>query len=128
MNLRRALLAGAAYGASGFAAGFVLGALRVTQVVPRIGVFAAVALETPLMLAVGVLLARRLAFGSHAERAVTGASGLAVLIALEMALAVVLGTSATAWLHSLLTPAGALGFAGQIVFALLPLAMPRLRA
>jgi predicted MFS family arabinose efflux permease len=64
----RVLKAAATYFVLVFGAGFVLGAIRVTWIVPRIGARAAVLLETPLVLAVSVLAAlwrnRRLAAGA----------------------------------------------------------------
>ncbi len=48
----RAALAGIVYFATAFAAGFLLGTLRVFLIVPHVGELTAVALELPIMLAV----------------------------------------------------------------------------
>jgi hypothetical protein len=54
----RVLEPAAAYFALVFGAGFVLGAIRVSWIVPSIGARAAVLVETPVMLAVSALAAR----------------------------------------------------------------------
>mgnify|MGYP000878042696 CR=1 FL=1 len=84
----RAILSGALYFAVVFAAGFALGTIRVLWLVPRIGVRAAELAETPLMIALSWLAARwivgRLAQRpSGAERAIIGATGLALMLAIE---------------------------------------------
>lgn len=86
-----ALRAGALYFALVFAAGFALGALRVTLLVPRLGTRTAELLEMPLMLAITLLAARwvlrRLAVPPRAAvRLGTGLVALALLLAAEFAL------------------------------------------
>lgn len=56
--LARILKAGALYFGVVFAAGFVLGTIRVIWVVPRFGERAAELIEAPIMLAVTILAAR----------------------------------------------------------------------
>jgi hypothetical protein len=85
----------AAYFALVFGAGFVLGAIRVSWIVSRIGARAAVLLETPAMLAVSVLAARwtnrRLAAGAgHGERFAIGLIALGLMLGAELAVGVAL--------------------------------------
>lgn len=88
----RELRGGLAYYALVFGAGFVLGSIRVTLVVPRLGVRAAELLEMPLMLVVTVLAARlvnrRFLNGLHlAARLRAGLFALTLLLASELLLA-----------------------------------------
>jgi hypothetical protein len=124
--MRAVVAAAVAYFAVAFAAGFVLGAIREIVVVPRFGGLAAVALEAPLMLAISWIAASRLVrrFAVPADagsRLVMGGLAFVLLQAAEVALATVLGTSPTAYVTALATPRGALGFAAQVVYALIPL-------
>lgn len=122
-----AVRAGIAYFAVVFAAGFALGALRVTALVPRIGETAAVALELPLMLTVSWLACRWLigAFAvprTRGARIVMGAVGFMLLIAAEFGLgAVLVGRSIPMQLAAWRELPGALGLAAQVAFGLLPL-------
>lgn len=84
----RIAAAGATYFALAFAAGFVLGSLRVLAVVPRIGERAAELAEAPLMLAVVVAAARFVVrrFVPDAPpgaRLAVGALGVTLLLAVE---------------------------------------------
>lgn len=86
--MRRAILAGITYFAVVFAVGFALGTIRVLWLAPRFGERLAEIAETPLMIAASWLSARwivgRLAAPvSLGERAVIGATGLALLLVLE---------------------------------------------
>lgn len=108
-----------------FGAGFVLGALRVTLVVPRIGVRAAELLETPLMVVVVVFAARtvvrRFALVSAAVRLGAGLVALAMMIAAELLLAVALeGRSITQYIASRDPVSGSVYLAMLMVFALMP--------
>jgi len=121
-----AIRAGLAYAALVFAAGFVLGALRTLAIAPAAGELAAVALELPLILglswlACGAVL-RRIAVAPQAgPRLGMGTAALAALLAAEVALsALAFGRGLAEWAASLARPAGALGLAGQGVFALFP--------
>lgn len=124
--MRSVLVAGGAYGALAFLLGFVLGTLRVLVAAPRLGEIRAVLLELPVMLAASALLARwlvrRHAIAGPLQAAAMGAMGFALLIACEAALALVLGQSPAQWLAAVAAPAGLVGLAGQVAFALLPLA------
>ena len=121
-----AALAGAAYFIVVFAAGTILGAIRMLLVAPAIGKLAAVALELPILLGwswivAGWLLRRRVP-PSRAFRLVMGGTGFALLLAAELSLTLLLpGSSVVAFLARYREPAEQLGLAGQIGFALLPL-------
>jgi hypothetical protein len=122
-----ALRAGIVYFAVVFAAGFALGTLRVTVLVPRLGELGAVALELPLMLAVSWLacgwLLRSFAVPRRtAARAAMGALGLALLLAAELVLgSVAFGRTLPGQLAAWQTLPGALGLAAQLAFGLFPL-------
>jgi hypothetical protein len=84
----RAVEAGMLYFALTFAAGFVLGAIRVTWMVPRIGTRMAELAKIPLMLLVTILAARwvvrRLALpAAPAMRIGVGCIALGLLLAAE---------------------------------------------
>jgi hypothetical protein len=121
--------AGVSYFALVFAAGFILGTIRVLFLLPRVGEFPAVAIELPFMLAISLaaclysLRKFRVANAFHA-RLLMGAIAFALLISMELALGKVgfgraLGDQLTEWT----SPAGALGLAGQAAFALFPLTL-----
>lgn len=122
MGLLRAALA---YFLPVFALGFVLGTVRTLWLTPLLGEVPAVAAELPVMLAASWLLARR-TVRRHAVTAsgtalAVGLIAFALLLLAELALAVTLaGQSPAAWAAALTRPAGALGLAGQALFALLP--------
>lgn len=83
------LRAGAAYFALVFGAGFLLGAIRVPFLAPRLGERVAELLEMPIMLAVIVLasrhIVRRFALASHALASLAvGLFALALLLAAEL--------------------------------------------
>jgi hypothetical protein len=124
--MRSALLAGFAYFALAFAAGFALGTVRLFVLVPRLGETPAVALELPVMLAVCWWLAgvvpRRLGVPRALRtRVAMGASALAWLLGAEAALAIgVLGRTPAEHAAHYGTLAGALGLAGQVAFAAFP--------
>lgn len=131
-RMRTVLTAALAYWALVFAVGFALGTLRVTLLAPAIGPFAAVASELPLMLLASWwsarLVLRRWPLQSRRERLATGALAFAVLMAAEAALArLAFGQSLSDWTEQLATAPGALGLAGQVVFALIPSFLPRNR-
>lgn len=129
--MRKAFHAGLAYSAAVFAAGFALGAARVLLVAPRLGEMGAVLLELPVILAVSWWtcggLARRFAVPSApGDRLVMGLVAFVALQTAEVLLAVLaFGRSPVGYLAGLITPAGGIGLAGQIVFALFPLVRRR---
>ena len=119
--------AGLAYFAVVFVAGFVLGTLRVLVVAPRLGEVAAVLAELPVMLAVswtvcGWLLGRVALSGGWGYRLAMGGVALVLLLGAELGLSVLaFGRTIAEHLASYGSPAGALGLAGQVAFALFPL-------
>ncbi|MDP5102790.1 MAG: hypothetical protein NWP98_02585 [Erythrobacter sp.] len=122
MKLLRAAIA---YWAMVFALGFVLGTIRVTWVVPLVGLMPATALELPIILAASWFaagwLVRRFAIVSAGEALTIGALAFATLMAAECALAAALmGQAPAQWLADLRQPHALLGLAGQVVFALMP--------
>lgn len=124
-----ALAVGVRYFLIVFAIGFALGTIRTLFVAPRLGDLAAVAIELPLMLAaawwVCGRLVRRLPAGI-APRAVMGSSAFVLLMVTEFAMSLWLfGRSPAAYAAGLVNAAGLLGLAGQVAFAIMPLAVRR---
>jgi hypothetical protein len=124
--MRSAILAGLCYFAIVFAAGFVLGAIRILYVIPRIGETGAVLLELPLMLIISWsvcgIVVRRFSLPHGMRRAVMAGTAFILLLLAEAALAqFAFGISATKFLDALASPNGAIGLAGQIAFTLFPL-------
>jgi hypothetical protein len=125
--MRAASLAGAVYFAVVFALGFVLGAVRVLLISPRLGELAAVLLETPVMLAASWMASRWAVrrFGvprSTAPRAAMGAIAFALLMAAELGVSVIVfGRTLAEHAAAYETFPGALGLGAQIVFAAMPL-------
>lgn len=123
----RGLRAGIAYFGIVFAAGFVLGTLRVLVLAPALGATGAVAAELPVMLILAWVACRRLvaAFavpGTLVGRAAMGGSAFALLISAETVLgALAFGRPVPAQIAELATAHGALGLAGQVAFGLIPL-------
>lgn len=124
--MRSAVEAGAAYFASVFAAGFALGIVRVTVLVPIVGSLGAVLLELPVILTVswilcGWILRRFDVAPDVSRRLVMGGVAFALLLGAEVVLSTVaFGRTPATYLTSLATAEGALGLAGQMVFALFP--------
>lgn len=114
-----------AYWAAVFALGFVLGTVRTLWLAPLMGHMAAVLAELPVMLAAAWLCARAiLARRPLAERGAAlamGAIAFVLLLGAELLLGIfAFGLTPEGWLRSLGEPAGLLGLAGQIGFALIP--------
>lgn len=119
------VIAATVYFGAVFAAGFVLGTLRVLVLAPRLGDLGAVAVELPVMLALSWVIAarvlRRHPLPPGGPRLAMGALAFALLLLAEAALAYLLaGQTPAGWAASLATAPGLLGLAGQIAFALMP--------
>lgn len=116
-----------------FLAGFVLGALRLLLLAPRIGTAAAVALEIPPMLWLSWLICRRCTArhgvaATIAARLPMGATAFALLMALELGLALLLGRSPAEYVRGLLAPEQMPGLAAQLCFGVFPLLQARVGA
>jgi hypothetical protein len=125
--VRAALLAGAVYFGVVFAAGFALGVVRITLLVPAVGEPAAVAIELPVVLlwswwTCGWCLRRFAVPATVAARALMGGVAFALLMAAEFGLDAALnGRDLAAHFARYRDGASLLGLAGQVLFALFPL-------
>jgi hypothetical protein len=121
--------AGLAYFALVFAAGTILGIARVLLVAPHLGAAGAVLVELPLMLGLSWVacrtVVRRLAVpGRRPARLAMGATAFALLMVAELVLDMLVnGASLASHFAALWAPAMLPGLAGQVVFALMPLAV-----
>ena len=128
----RILKAGVLYFSLVFAAGFLLGSIRVPLLEPRLGARAAELLELPVMLLAIVAAARwvlrRLAVpASAAARLAMGGVALALMLAAEFGLVLNLrGMSIEQYLATRDPVSGTAYYLSLCVFALIPLAMRRL--
>lgn len=130
---RRTLLAALVYFGLAFALGFALGVVRTLTLAaaPGIGRLAAVAVEIPIMLAgcwgiCGAVVRRMNVPVGWRPRLAMGTTAFIVLQTAEVLLGeIMLGRSLTAQVAAFAEPAGALGLAGQIGFAVLPLFVGR---
>jgi ABC-type uncharacterized transport system permease subunit len=127
----RACKAAVAYFAIVFALGFVLGAVRVLVLAPRMGEASAVLLELPIMLlaswvASGWLISRFSVRDSWDHRLLMGGVAFVLLIAAELALSM-LGFGRSAGEHFARYGQSAeamLGLSAQVLFGLMPLLRP----
>jgi hypothetical protein len=119
--------AGLAYAVIVFGAGFILGALRLLVVVPRLGATAAVLLEAPVMLALSWwvcrwCVARFRVAASWQARVLMGMVALLGLQLAELSLAATLFDQPPAsYLRGLGQVPGVIGLAAQLAFASWPL-------
>ena len=127
----RILRAGAIYFGLVFAAGFILGFIRVLWLVPRLGERTAELLEAPIMLVVIIFAARWIVRWFHVPTAIVNRLGMGT-IALAFHLAAEF--SAVLWLRSMSideyfatrdTVAGAVYVAMLAVFVAMPLLVVR---
>lgn len=121
----RIVLPALVYVSTVFAAAFVLGALRVLVVAPRLGELAAVALEVPVVLGLSWLVAgrvlRRWPLPLPGQRLAMGGLAFALLMLAETILGITLfGRTPAGILAAMATLPGLIGLAGQIGFALVP--------
>jgi len=127
----KTLQAGFAYFGIVFAAGLVLGPLRVLALEPRVGSRAAELMELPLMLVVIVYAARWivrrfLRSASRRARLAAGAVALASTLAAELTLVVpVRGLTVAEYFATRDPVAGGAYYAMLAVFALMPLLVCR---
>ena len=125
-------IGGAVYFAIVFAIAFVFGAIRVLFVAGLFGDFLAVAIEAPFTLATSWFVCRHIVRRFHvapdwATRAGMGATAFALLAVAEISLGLFgFGRSLAQQWAALSTPAGALGLAGQIGFAFIPILQARI--
>jgi nicotinamide riboside transporter PnuC len=108
-----------------FCAGFVLGAVRMLWLVPRVGARTAELLESPIMLVVVILAAhlivRRYALSSASQRLSVGFWALALMLTAEFGLVLHLrGLSIREYLATRDPVSGTIYYALLLVFALLP--------
>jgi len=121
-----ATAAGALYALVVFLIGFIFGTVRVLLLAPRLGEIPAVVLETPVMLAPSWFVCRWCVNWLNVPRtfptrSIVGAVAFVVLMAAEISLAVlVFRRSATESITAYESVPGAIGLAGQIVFAMFP--------
>lgn len=119
--------AGSSYFAAVFALGFVLGTIRTVWLLTMLGELIAVLLELPVMLAASWWLCAQLIKrfkvpARPAARLAMGALAFALLMAAELFLSLaVMGYTWHEHFAHYATAPGALGLAGQVVFALIPL-------
>lgn len=116
----------ALYFALAFAAGFLLAIPRILLLTPRVGEVLAVLIECPIILLISFLLAhwvvRRFApRAGPAHRLAIGLIAFALLISAELLLSWARGTTPREFAAGLLLPAGIIGMAAQVLFALFPL-------
>ncbi|TJY55186.1 hypothetical protein E4T66_21155 [Sinimarinibacterium sp. CAU 1509] len=131
--MRQVLLAAVSYFGLVFGAGFMLGAIRVPLLVPRLGERAAELLEMPLMVGVTVLAAR-FVVRRHAVplqwsvRARVGAIALALLIGAELLLAVVMQDRSLAQYIASRDPVSGIAYLmALLLYAAMPCLLMRFR-
>lgn len=122
--MKRILLAGTAYVAAVFVAGFVLGVLRTLVMVPLLGEMAAVLVELPVILAVAWLVCTRILRRwplSPAAAVGMGAIAFLLLMGAEAGLSTLLaGRSLAQHLALYAQLPHQVGLAGQLAFAVIP--------
>jgi len=128
----RAVEAGVTYFAIVFAAGFVLGTVRVLLLVPRVGELPAALLELPVMLGISwfvcaKLIARYQVPPRIPPRLTMGAVAFGLLMLAELALSLTLfGRSLHDFARGYATLEGMFGLAGQVLFGLFPVIRRRI--
>ncbi|MEO5923157.1 MAG: hypothetical protein ABIR70_04950 [Bryobacteraceae bacterium] len=126
IDWRAAAWAGIVYTLCVFTFAFVIGAIRVTLVAPRLGNLLAVLLEAPIVLAASWRLSlwciRRFQVSADSRaRALMGIVAFSVLMALELGFSVlVFGETVDVYLAKYATTPGVIGLAMQVCFATFP--------
>lgn len=124
--MRNAFRGGVVYFAVVFAAGFVLGTVRVVVFAPAIGEPTATVVELPIMLGISWVASHRVVNrcrvgASSRDRLRMGVSAFVFLMIAEAVLSLVLfARSPVEHLRHYAEPMAALGLAGQTLFALFP--------
>ena len=127
VRLSSTVIAATVYAGTVFTIGFALGIVRTLFVAPRVGAFAAVAIELPLILSAawlvcGWVFARFRVPSGLTVRTAMAVAAFAVAMALEFGFATLaFGTPPGVYMRAFMTAAGLLGLAGQIVFAIFPM-------
>jgi hypothetical protein len=107
-----------------FSMGFILGTVRVLLLVPGLGETIAVIVEAPVILTASWFVCRwcvRLSVRrTVAARSLMGLVALLVLMAAEIGMGALLGRSLVDQLATYGSLAGAIGLAGQVIFAMFP--------
>ena len=121
----RATKAGALYAIIVFLIGFILGTIRVLLFAPSLGEATAVIMEAPIMLAASWFVCRwcvdRLdVTRTVPPRSLMGLVAFLVLMSAEVGLGAVLGRSLGDQLDGYGSPAGRIGLAAQVIFAMFP--------
>ncbi|MDZ7629250.1 MAG: hypothetical protein U5J99_12700 [Parvularculaceae bacterium] len=125
--MKKAFLAGGAYFAIVFAAGFALGFIRVGIIAPMTSDLIATLIELPVILAIswlacGFCLKRFGVERRAGARLLMGAAAFALLILAEIALGLtLLNRTLAGQVEAMSAPAALAGLAGQILFAFFPL-------
>lgn len=126
VNWKGAAWACIAYTAIVFVFAFAVGAIRVTQITPRLGAVPAVLLEAPIVLAVswGVSLwcTRRFRVDRDSRlRTLMGVVAFSLLMLLELSFSVFMfGETVGDYLVRMASISGAIGLATQVCFAAIP--------
>ena len=111
-----------------FAAGFLLGMVRVPLLVPRLGVRTAELLEMPIMAAVIVWASRRMARGNAASRGeclLAGGIALGLTLSAEIALTLAQGKTVAEYVSGRDPVSGMVYAVLLVFFALAPALWPR---
>jgi hypothetical protein len=114
-----------------FAAGFVLGVVRVLLLVPRLGELPATMLELPAMLGISWVVCAKVIARYQVQprmrpRLTMGVVALSLLIVAELVLSLTLfSRSINDFAHALMTAHGMIGLAGQVLFGLMPVIAAR---
>jgi hypothetical protein len=119
----RATEAGALYAIIVFLIGFILGTIRILLLAPRLGETIAVMVEAPIILAASWFVCRWCVDRLDVRRMVPTRSlmnliAFLVLMSAEVGLGAVFGRSLVDQLAAYGSPAGAIGLAAQVIFAM----------